>query len=233
VGVTPAATSTMRQVFGEAARAAHVTVTAGFNRLFAKRSGHESGTARGLFPRPGAQWGVAISNEPDSLAGPAHTANAECASWLCRLGTSCGIHHCTRAWWSCAPSNGFTMARAAQRGLLTFSDAYGRILGETSSSHSPVAWKRICSPVPGLPTTPATAIGSVGYAKSLWQDYSVTRPPNIAQVSVIRQRHGFTTRPHLLTPVRRLWPVAGHEFREKHQSRRFALTNGRTRPLTN
>jgi apolipoprotein N-acyltransferase len=35
--------------------------------------------------------------------------------------------------------DGFTMARAAQQGFLTFSDAYGRIRAETPSSHVPEA----------------------------------------------------------------------------------------------
>jgi apolipoprotein N-acyltransferase len=36
--------------------------------------------------------------------------------------------------------DGFTIARAAQQGNLTFSDAYGRILAETSSSRIPEAF---------------------------------------------------------------------------------------------
>jgi apolipoprotein N-acyltransferase len=44
--------------------------------------------------------------------------------------------------------NGFTIARSAQEGLITFSDSYGRILGEQSSATDPMMVQRI-PPGPG------------------------------------------------------------------------------------
>jgi apolipoprotein N-acyltransferase len=187
VGVTPSDVDAIEQVFSDAARAAHVTVIAGFNRftlrprrnvamVFAPdgrlileyekhhmlpgpETGYEIGSAPGLFPpamgpsrsqpdrsqpsrsqpsrdRQGAvQWGVAICKDMDFpawsraygqrgvriLAVPAWDFVVD-ARLHSRMAVVRGVE------------DGFTMARTAQQGFLTFSDAYGRILAETSSS---------------------------------------------------------------------------------------------------
>ena len=168
VGVTPADSAAVTQVLGEAARAAHVTVIAGLNR-FALRpprneavvfapggqviaeyekhhmlpgpeTGYAIGPAPALFTAPGAQWGVAICKDMDFpawsrgygrrgvriLAVPAWDFVRD-ARLHSRMAVVRGVE------------NGFTIARAAQQGMLTFSDAYGRILAETPSSTMPEA----------------------------------------------------------------------------------------------
>ncbi len=168
VGLTPADSNAIEQVFSEAARAAHVTVIAGFNRFtpqpprnvaavfapdgrlvleYEKRhmlpgpeTGYEIGTTVGLFSGPAAQWGVAICKDMDFpawsrvygrrgvriLAVPAWDFVADG-----RLHSRMAVMR--------AVEDGFSMARAAQQGLLTFSDAYGRILGEAASYTAPEA----------------------------------------------------------------------------------------------
>jgi len=172
VGVTPADADAIQQVFSEAARAARVTVIAGFNRFtlhprrnvamvfapdgraileYEKRhmlpgpeTGYEIGAAPGLFPAPHegvVQWGVAICKDMDFsawsraygqrgvriLAVPAWDFVRD-ARLHSRMAVVRGVE------------DGFTMARAAQQGVLTFSDAYGRILAETPSSKIPEAF---------------------------------------------------------------------------------------------
>jgi len=93
VGVTPADSDAIQQVFSEAARAGRVRLVAGFNRFrgapprneavvfapdghvilqYEKHSmlpgpetGYGIGGAPGLFPASGAQWGVAICKDMD------------------------------------------------------------------------------------------------------------------------------------------------------------------------
>lgn len=178
VGVTPAGAAAIEQVFSDAARAAHITVIAGFNRFsfrpprnvamvfapdgravleYEKRhmlpgpeTGYQIGAAPGVFSAPPApaegragatQWGVAICKDMDFpawsrayaergvriLAVPAWDFVRD-ARLHARMALVRGVE------------DGFTVARAAQQGNLTFSDAYGRILGETSSSRSPEAY---------------------------------------------------------------------------------------------
>jgi apolipoprotein N-acyltransferase len=168
VGVTPAGSDAIEKVFRDAARAAHVTVIAGFNRfsptpplnqavvfgpdgrillsyekhhmLPGPETGYLAGAAPGLFPGPGAQWGVAICKDMDFpawsreyggrgvriLAVPAWDFVVD-ARLHSRMAVLRGVEE------------GFSIARSAQQGNLTFSDSYGRILGETSSSHAPEA----------------------------------------------------------------------------------------------
>jgi apolipoprotein N-acyltransferase len=168
VGVTRADSSAIEQVFSEAARAAHVTVIAGFNRFtqrpprnvaavfapdgrlvleYEKRhmlpgpeTGYEIGTAVGLFSGPVAQWGVAICKDMDFPAwsrayGRRGVRILAVPAWDF---ISDGRLHSRMAVMR-AVEDGFSMARAAQQGLLTFSDAYGRIIGETTSYTAPEA----------------------------------------------------------------------------------------------
>jgi apolipoprotein N-acyltransferase len=114
-------------------------------------TGYEIGAAPGLFLAPAArpsrdhqgavQWGVAICKDMDFpawsraygqrgvriLAVPAWDFVRD-ARLHSRMAVVRGVE------------DGFTIARAAQQGFLTFSDAYGRILGETSSSRIPEAF---------------------------------------------------------------------------------------------
>jgi len=168
VGVTPADSDAIERVFSEAARAAHVTLIAGFNRFSLKpprntaavfgpgglllleydkhhmlpgpETGYQIGTAPGLFPAPGAQWGVAICKDMDFpawsrgysrrgvriLAVPAWDFVVD-ARLHSRMAVVRGVEE------------GFAIARTAQNGNLTFSDAYGRILAEAPSYTVPDA----------------------------------------------------------------------------------------------
>lgn len=187
VGVTAADRGVIEQTFSEAARAAHVTVVAGFNRFslqprrnvamvfapdgrailaYEKRhllpgpeTGYEIGAAPGLFPAPAAQWGVAICKDMDFpawsraygqrgvriLAVPAWDFVRD-ARLHSRMAVVRGVEE------------GFTMARTAQQGYLTFSDAYGRILSEAPSSRIPEAFL-IANITPGPGATLYTRFG--------------------------------------------------------------------------
>lgn len=169
VGMTPADADAIQQVFSAAARDSHVTVIAGFNRftprpprnvatVFAPggrvilqydkhhmlpgpETGYAIGTAPGIFAGPAMQWGVAICKDMDFpawsreygrrgvriLAVPAWDFVRD-ARLHSRMAVLRGVEE------------GFTMARVAQQGNLTFSDACGRILAETSSSRIPEAF---------------------------------------------------------------------------------------------
>jgi apolipoprotein N-acyltransferase len=168
VGVTPADSDAVAQVFRDAARAAHVTVIAGFNRfslhpprnpavVFAPdgrvileyekhhmlpgpETGYEIGVTPGLLPGPGVPSGVAICKDMDFQAwsrqyGQRGVRILYVPAWdfirdarqHSRMAVLRGVEE------------GFTIARAAQEGNLTFSDAYGRVLAETSSSQMPDA----------------------------------------------------------------------------------------------
>lgn len=168
VGVTAADAAAVEGVLRSAARAAGVTLIAGLNRVAPRpphnaalviapdgevaaeyekhhmlpgpETGYVIGTVPGLFRGPGAQWGVAICKDMDF------------PSWSRRYGQA-GVRILAVPAWDFvrdarlhsrmavvrAVEEGFTMARAAQQGLLTLSDAYGRILGEASSGTEPEA----------------------------------------------------------------------------------------------
>ena len=179
VGVTPESAAAVTSVLGDAARAARVTVVAGLSRnaveprhnvalvfspageLIAEYEKHhpvpiiESDYARGerptFFPGPGGQWGVAICKDLDFpawsrvygrrgvrfLAVPAWDF-VEDGRLHSRMAVARGVE------------NGFTIARSAQRGLVTLSDSYGRILGEQSSAADPLM---VLEAPPGAGTT--------------------------------------------------------------------------------
>jgi apolipoprotein N-acyltransferase len=168
VGVTPADSDAVAQVFSDAARAGNVTVIAGFNRFSLKpprnaavvfapngrvileyekhhmlpgpETGYEIGATPGLLPGPGVPSGVAICKDMDFQAwsrqyGRRGVRILYVPAWdfvrdarqHSRMAVVRGVEE------------GFTIARTAQEGDLTFSDAYGRILAETSSSRMPDA----------------------------------------------------------------------------------------------
>ena len=196
VGVTPADSEEVTRVFRDAARAAHVTLVAGFNRAaieprrnvavvfapdgqilleYEKRhmlpgpeTGYQVGTVPGLFTAAGVRWGVAICKDMDFPA------------WLREYGRR-GVRILAVPAWDFvrdarlhsrmavmrAVENGFTLARVAQQGNLTFSDPYGRILAETSSGGGPEALLlHTVSPGPGA--TPYSRFGDwLGWASVL------------------------------------------------------------------
>ena len=167
VGVTSESADAVVKVFSDTARAAHVTVIAGLSRngvqprrnvaLVIAQDGtlvleyekrylvpmiettFASGNTLGLFAGPGADWGVAICKDLDFpawsraygqrgvrvMAVPAWDFVRD-ARMHSRMAVMRGVE------------NGFTIARSAQEGLVTFSDAYGRILGEQSSAADPM-----------------------------------------------------------------------------------------------
>jgi len=99
-----------------------------------------SGDTPRLFSGPGAQWGVAICKDLDFpgwsreygrrgvrlLAVPALDFVRD-GRMHSRMALTRGVE------------NGFAVARAAGQGVVTLSDAYGRVLGEESSAMSPEA----------------------------------------------------------------------------------------------
>jgi apolipoprotein N-acyltransferase len=168
LGVTPGDSADVLQVFSDAARTAQVTVIAGLNGidvtprknlavvfepdgsvateyekhhlLPGPETGYAVGTVPGLFQGPRAQWGVEICKDMDFpawsreyaqrgvrlLAVPAWDFVRD-GRWHSRMAVVRGVEE------------GFSLARSARRGLLTFSDAYGRVLGEASSAQLPDA----------------------------------------------------------------------------------------------
>jgi apolipoprotein N-acyltransferase len=168
VSVTPANEHAVTQALSDAARDSRVTLVAGVSRIgvepwrnvalvfapdgrliaeYQKRhlvplaeSRFASGDTPGLFAGPGAQWGVAICKDLDFpawsrayarrgvrfLAVPAWDFVRD-ARLHSRMAVMRGVE------------NGFTIARAAQHGVVTFSDAYGRILDEQASATEPDA----------------------------------------------------------------------------------------------
>ena len=168
VGVTPGDSAGVLRALSDAARAAGATVVAGLNRvavtprhnvavvlgpdgdlraeyekhhlLPGPETGYASGSTPALFAGPGAQWGVAICKDLDFPA------------WLRRYGRGGARILAVPAWDFVRDGrlhsrmavvrgveNGFTIVRAAQQGLLTVSDACGRIVAETSSGNIPDA----------------------------------------------------------------------------------------------
>lgn len=172
VGVTSDGADAVVKVLSDAARAAHVAIIAGVSRngvqprrniaLVISEDGtllveyekrhlvpmiettFASGNALGLFAGPGAEWGVAICKDLDFpawsraygqrgarfMAVPAWDFVRD-ARYHSRMAVTRGVE------------NGFTIARSAQEGLVTFSDAYGRILGEQSSATDPMLVRSI------------------------------------------------------------------------------------------
>ncbi|MGA3041280.1 MAG: nitrilase-related carbon-nitrogen hydrolase [Bryobacteraceae bacterium] len=106
-------------------------------------TGYQIGAAPGLFQgpsQPGVPWGVAICKDMDFPAwsrayGQRGVRLMAVPAWDfvrdARLHSRMAVVR--------GVEDGFTMARAAQQGFLTFSDAYGRIRAETPSSHVPEA----------------------------------------------------------------------------------------------
>ncbi len=122
-------------------------------------TGYEIGSTPGLFSAPGAQWGVAICKDMDFpswsraygrggariLAVPAWDFVRD-ARLHSRMAIVRGVE------------NGFSIARVAQQGALTFSDGYGRILTEDSSAKTPEALLVLQLP-PGPGSTTYTRFG--------------------------------------------------------------------------
>jgi apolipoprotein N-acyltransferase len=174
VGVTSDSADAVVKVLSDAARAAHATVIAGLSRngvhprrnmaLVISQDGtlvlqyekrylvpmiettFASGNALGLFAGPEAQWGVAICKDLDFpawsraygrhgvrfLAVPAWDFVRD-ARMHSRMAVMRGVE------------NGFAIARSAQEGLVTVSDAYGRILVEQSSARDPMEVQAIAA----------------------------------------------------------------------------------------
>ncbi len=162
------------EVLSDAARAAQATVIAGLSRngvqprrniaLVISQDGtlvlqyekrylvpmiettFASGNALGVFAGPEAQWGVAICKDLDFpawsraygrrgvrfLAVPAWDFVRD-ARMHSRMAVMRGVE------------NGFAIARSAQEGLVTVSDAYGRILVEQSSARDPMEVQTIAA----------------------------------------------------------------------------------------
>jgi apolipoprotein N-acyltransferase len=178
IGVSPASDDRVTNVFGDAARAAHVTVIAGLSRngvqprhnvarVFSPdgtrieyekhhpvpiiEKDYARGTAPTLFAGPGGQWGVAICKDLDFPA------------WSRVYGRR-GVRFLAVPAWDFVKDarlhsrmaivrgveNGFTVVRSAQNGLVTVSDSYGRVLGEQASATDPIL---VVGTPPGIGTT--------------------------------------------------------------------------------
>ncbi len=166
LAITPADQQEVYSVFGKAARETRTTVVAGFNSIgihpprnianvFAPNrqpvvsydkhhllqgpeTGYRIGEQPGLFNAQPGNWGVEICKDMDYpawsrlygkqsiqfLAVPAWDFVED--AWLHdRMAVMRGVE------------NGFSIVRVAQQGLLTVSDAYGRILAERKSYTAP------------------------------------------------------------------------------------------------
>jgi apolipoprotein N-acyltransferase len=168
IGVTPEYSDEVIGILRDAARANQVTLIAGLNRFeinprrnvavvigsdgevlaeYEKRhlvpvfeAGYRVGATPRLFSAGETTWGVAICKDMDFpgwsreygqrgvriMAVPAWDFGAD-ARLHSRMTVARGIE------------NGFVVARAANGGFVTFSDAYGRILAEDVSSKMPEA----------------------------------------------------------------------------------------------
>jgi apolipoprotein N-acyltransferase len=186
LGVTPADSTDVLQVFSDVARTRHVTVIAGLNRIavdpprnvgalfgpdgrviveyekrhmvpiaereflglrrnLMSRAGrnptpYHVGEQPGIFDFSGVKLGVAICKDLDfpawsRLYGQHDVRILFVPAWDfvvdARLHSRMAVVR--------GVENGFTIARSAQQGLLTFSDAYGRILAEVPSGTQPEA----------------------------------------------------------------------------------------------
>ncbi len=167
-GVTPDGWPQVSEVVGNAARDAAVVVVAGFNRVgdatrrntamvFAPdgsplveydkhhmlpgpETGYAAGQRPGVFQAAGVRWGVAICKDMDFQAwsrryGQARVAVMAVPAW--DFVTDGRLH--ARMALVRSVENGFAMARAAEQGLLTISDANGRVVAEISSGSGPEA----------------------------------------------------------------------------------------------
>jgi apolipoprotein N-acyltransferase len=179
VGVTPWDSAGIEGVLGAAARAAHVTLVAGFNRIairtprnlaivfgpdgrplagYAKHhllpgpeTGYQHGAAPAFFQGPGGTWGVEICKDMDFPA------------WSREYGRLGAKLVAVPAWDFVRDArlhsrmavfrgveNGFALVRAAQQGVLVVSDAYGRVLADEPTSNVPEALVvRTVPPGPG------------------------------------------------------------------------------------
>ncbi len=168
VGVTPEDSTQIMQVFSDAARSANVTLVAGLNRIglpaprnvaavFAPdgqlraeydkhhllpgpETGYATGAGPGVCASPHGVWGVAICKDMDFPSWSRKYAMRGVTllavpAWDFVLD---GRLHSRMAVMR-AVENGFSLARNAQQGLLTISDAYGRVLAEAPSSAMPEA----------------------------------------------------------------------------------------------
>jgi apolipoprotein N-acyltransferase len=178
VGVPPGAVRLVTEAVAEAARASRVTIVAGLNLTgvtprrnvavafgpggariaeYDKRhllpgpeTGYAIGTRPSRFDAPPAPWGLAICKDMDFpawlreygrlgvrlMAVPAWDFVLD--GWLhARMAVMRGVE------------NGFAVARTAIEGRLTVSDAYGRVVAETTSDARPFAM--LVAPVPAGP----------------------------------------------------------------------------------
>jgi apolipoprotein N-acyltransferase len=166
LGMTPEDSAAVVETLAGQARKSGVTLVAGLNRVavaplrnvaavidpggrvlaeYEKRhllpgpeTGYGTGAAPGFFSAPGATWGVAICKDMDF------------PEWSREYGRSGVTALAVTAWDFVSDGrlhsrmailrgvvNGFAMARAAQEGLLTVTDGYGRVLAERSTSAAP------------------------------------------------------------------------------------------------
>jgi apolipoprotein N-acyltransferase len=166
VGVTTEDRAAVQQVLAGAARDGNVMVVAGLNHLAPLRTvaavfspdgqltteydkhhmlpgpetGYAVGETPGLFHAAGVQWGLAICKDMDfprwsRVYGQRGVQVLAVPAWdFVRDGR---LH--SRMAVLRGVENGFSIARAAQQGMLTLSDAYGRIIAETRTSGTPEA----------------------------------------------------------------------------------------------
>ncbi len=165
VGVTAAYDSAARQILSETARQHHVTLVAGLNLLggpqprnlalvyapdgrqvieYDKRhpvpgleEGYRLGDGPALLPGPAGAVGIAICKDMDFVPLGREYAAAGAGLLLVPawdFTTDRWIH--SRMAVVRGIEGGFAVARSASQGLLTLSDAYGRIVAEVPSSDS-------------------------------------------------------------------------------------------------
>ena len=214
LGVTPADSEAVQSVFSEAARQAGVTVIAGFNRIDIRppqnvaavfgpdgsvaleyekhhllpgpETGYAVGSTPGLFSAPGGKWGVEICKDMDFPAwsrryGELGVTLLAVPAWDFEV--DAGLH--AEMAFLRGVENGFTIARVAQQGELTVSDAYGRVLAERPSfTTSEAALIQDVAPGPGA--TFFTRFGN-------WFGW-------LAVVLFLAQAAGVATRPAQLAP---------------------------------
>ncbi|MGE5327426.1 MAG: apolipoprotein N-acyltransferase [Deltaproteobacteria bacterium] len=168
VGATPADFDEIKRILSDAARDCHVTVIAGVNQVeprpprnlalvfapsgeleveYDKRhmlpgpeSGYVIGEKPGLFLAEGTPCGVEICKDMDfprwaRVYGARGVQLLAVPAW--DFVTDGRLH--SRMAVVRGVENGFAIARAARNGLLTASDAYGRILGDIRSNTQPEA----------------------------------------------------------------------------------------------
>jgi apolipoprotein N-acyltransferase len=160
--VTPDDSRDVLQIMRDVARTTHVTLVVGVNRLgrlrrnvaavispdgevlaeYKKRHlvpgievDTEAGAVPGLFATPGDKWGVAICKDmdfPESFQDYGRYGAQILAVPAWDFGGDGRLH--SRMAVLRGVENGFSIARVANRGVVTVYDAYGRILAERSSS---------------------------------------------------------------------------------------------------